>query len=215
MRHNGSKTLSRLSTTNATEARKSYIQEVVLAKLEFDTPVYVHSGIGNIDYDGDTYLGVGDFGSVRQIRESEALGPSPFELTLSGLDSALLAEALDAGNYGDSVTVYLGFRQDDGTLVDDPVQLAKGKLAYPVGNRGEDNSISIVVQHNLAFLEQVDGSRFSDEEQQKLYPGDEGFEYCWDMVNVARQLLWRNAPLPPVAGGGRDSPGTSPGLGRG
>ena len=198
--------MARLSSTNRTAAGERYVQEVLLVALEFDTPVYAHSGIGTISYDGNDYLGVGDFGTVTRVKESEGLGPAPFELTLSGLDSSLLAEALSAGSYGDSVTVLCGYRQDDGTLVDDPWVVAKGRLAYPVGVIGDNNTISIVVQHNLNFLDQADGSRFSDEQQRQLYPNDEGFEYVgskeFEKLTLAGQRVY-----PPAGGSGWDDPG--------
>ena len=47
-----------LSTINETQVDSSHVHDVPLVKLEFDTPVYVHSGIGTITYDTNDYLGV-------------------------------------------------------------------------------------------------------------------------------------------------------------
>ena len=106
-----------ISATNLAEINAPHLYGVDMVKLEFGTPVYCHSGIGTITYGGNDYVGVGQFGSVSNAKESENLTPSPLTLTLSGVDSSLIAEALDSGTYGDVVTIYHGYRQDDGNLV--------------------------------------------------------------------------------------------------
>jgi hypothetical protein len=178
-----------LSSANQTEIGAAHLHEVVLVKLEFDTPVYVHSGIGTITYDSNDYLGVGDFGGVSETRESESLGPAPITLQLSGVDSSLIGEALDSGNYGDVVTIYVGYRQDDGTLVADPWVVWKGwyeNSAIQLGT--EDNVIAITCQHDLAVLEEADGGKFTDEDQKRRFSGDTGFEYVHEMRDI--KLNW-------------------------
>ena len=187
-----------VSSTNLTEINASHLHEVVLVKMEFDTPAYAHSGIGTISYDGNDYLGVGDFGSISNTTESEQLRPNSLTLQLSGVDSTLLTEALDSGNYGDVVTLYVGYRQDDGTLVDDPWLLWRGTFDYASISRGADNVVSIVVQHDLAVLDEVNGGRYTDEDQQSKFTGDVGLEFIADMANLT--LVWGGGRV----GGGRE-----------
>lgn len=177
-----------LSASNIAEVDSNSYQEVVLVNLDFDTPVFAHSGIGTITYDSDDYLGVGDFGAVDSALESEQLGTAPIQLTLSGVDATLLSEALDSGNYGDVVTVYVGYRQDDGTLVDDPWVVARGKYDYATVSRGADNSITIVAQNDLAVLNEKSGRKFTNEDQLAEYSSDTGFEHVTDAATI--QLQW-------------------------
>lgn len=181
-----------IGASNITAVEAQNVHEIVLAKIEFDTPVYVHSGIGSVVFDGDTYLGVGDFGNVREVRESESLGPNPFELTLSGIDSALLAEGLNAANFGDVVTVYAGYRLDDGTLVADPWQIARGRVEYPSLARGDTNSITLRCQHDLAVLDEIIGAKYSDEDQVTRYIADTGFEFVEEQGSL--RLFWGGRP---------------------
>jgi hypothetical protein len=183
-----------LSSTNQTQVAAAHLHEVVMVKLEFDTPVYVHSGIGTISYDGNDYLGVGDFGGVSETREAEQLGPAPITLQLSGVDSSLIGEALDSGNYGDVVTIYVGYRQDDGTLYDDPWIVWKGwyeNAAISMGTEG--NIISVTCQHDLAVLEESDNGRFTDEDQKRRFSGDTGFEYVHLIPTL--KLMWAGGPV--------------------
>jgi hypothetical protein len=156
--------------------------------MEYGTPVYAHSGIGTIIYDGNSYLGVGALGAVSDADESEDLAPSPLTLTLSGVDAALVSEALDSATYGDVVTIYEGYRQDDGTLVDDPWVVWKGTYEYGSVSLDKDSSVSNIIKHDLAALSEKDGGRFTDEDQQVRYTGDIGFQYITDSAGV--KLIW-------------------------
>lgn len=202
-----------LSTINATEIAKASVQVVLLVKLDFDTPVYTHTGVGNIVYDGNTYTGVGDFGGISEACESELLGPVPITLQLSGVDTSLISEALQAGRYKDAVTIYEGYRQDDGTLVDDPWTVWSGWFEYANIEMGDENVINVVCQHDLSVLNEKDGSRFTDEDQESRYTGDEFFEHVTDQATV--KLNWggttsnargRLGPGDDTRGGERQAP---------
>ncbi len=172
-----------LSATNQTEVAKNHVQVVLMVNLAFDTPAYFHTGIGNITYGGNTYLGVGDFGGVDGVEESESISPSPIRLSLSGIDSTLISECLNSGRYGDRITIYEGYRQDDGTLVDDPWILASGTYEFGVVDlSGDDSGITITMQHDLAMLDEIEGSRFTDEDQQQRFAGDLGLSFVADSV---------------------------------
>jgi len=190
-----------LGATNQTEIAKTHVQVVLLCGLEFDTPIYVHTGIGSISYDGNTYLGVGDFGGVDSIEEAESISPSPLRLTLSGIDSTLIAEAMTSGRYGDRVTVYEGYRLDDGSLVADPWILWAGTFEFPTITLGDDNGVTITGQHDLSKLDDASGARFSDEDQQRRYAGDTGFSYVADSVD--KEIIWGGGP---VRNPGTDNP---------
>ena len=191
-----------ISTTNLAEVNASHLYEIILVKLEFDTPAYIHSGIGTITYDSNDYVGVGDFGSIGDAKELEDVSPHSLTLTLSAIDASLAAEALDSGNYGDVVTIYIGYRQDDGTLVDDPWVLWRGTYENASITHSENSSISVTVRHDLAILEEKDGSRFTDEDQQQLFAGDTGFEFVYSMGNA--KMVWGGITVGGVSSGGKD-----------
>jgi len=177
-----------LSATNQTQIASASLQATILVNLAFDTPIYVHSGIGTITFNGNDYLGVGDFGAVDTVEESESISPSPIRLTLSGFDATLIAEALTSGRYGDRITIYEGYRADDGTLVADPWTVAAGTFEFATIDLGEDNAVTITMQHDLAALDVSDGGRFTDEDQQQRFAGDLGLSFVADSVDKA--LPW-------------------------
>ena len=191
-----------LSAANLAEVNSAHLHVVVLVKLEFDSPIFIHSGMGDIVFAGDTYLGVGDLGAVESVQESERVEPSVIRLTLSGIDANLISEALDAGNFGDVISVYEGYRRDDGTLVADPWLVGRGTYEFASIVIGDTNAISISVQHDLARLADKSGDRYTNEDQQDKFPGDTGFSFIADMINI--KLLWGNKV---VVGTGLIGPG--------
>ncbi len=180
--------MTRLGTTNQAQVDGSHLHRVNLVKFEFDTPVYVHSGIGTITYDGNDYIGVGAFGGFSVARESEALGPSSITFTLDGVDADHITEGLDAGNLYDRVTLYEGYRQDDGTLFADPWVVWAGWYEYASISLDAESSVQITAQHDLSVLAEKDGGRLSDEDQQARYTGDVGLEFAATISSL--KLLW-------------------------
>lgn len=186
---------------NITEVDSASLEPVVLVELQFATPIYVHSGVGNITYNSNVYTGVGDFGGVHGVEESEELSPAPVTLTLSSLVSDHLTEALNAGNYGDVIIVYQGYRQTGGALVADPWVIARGTFEHATIEMAEENNrVSIIMQHDIAVLRKKSGRRFTDEDQQEEYPGDTGLAFVHFINNV--KLRWGGRVVNPSPGGG-------------
>ena len=190
-----------LSASNQTEITATHYEDVVLLKLEYDTPVYLHFGLGTITFDGNDYLGIGDFGNTGGSRESENLGPLAMNYTFSALDSTLLGEALDSGRFGDVITEYVGYRQDDRTLVADPWISNKGTYDHAAITIGNENTITVVAQHDLAVLDEIGGRKFSDEDQRAEYSADVGLEHVVDAEFV--KLVWAGGPVVVTGNGTR------------
>lgn len=193
-----------IGTTNESSVNAAHVHEVTLVKLEFDTPVYVHSGVGSISYDGNTYLGVGSLGTIAPLRESEVLGPSQITLSIDGTNSSYVTEVFDAGNYGDIVTIYQGYRQDDGTLVADPWIAWKGSYEYGSLDDGESSVASITCQHDLSILSEKHGDRYSHEDQTDKFAGDLGLEFA--ASTIGHKILWGGQGVDSRGGFGRDQP---------
>lgn len=179
-----------LNATNVSHIDSGHTHPVLMGKFEFDTPVYAHTGLGTINWGGNDYLGVGDLSGFSGTEESETIVPNAVRVQLNGLDAGLLADSLDSTTYGSRVTLYVGYRNDDGSLIADPWIFYKGLLENSNLVRGSENSINLVVQHVLAVLKRSVGRKYTDEEQQKEYPGDTAFNKVQQMETVAKDLLW-------------------------
>lgn len=176
-----------IGASNVTETAAAHVRPVWLFKLEFDTPVYVHSGIGNLVdtfvSPNITYIGAGAAGSIGTIQEAEEFAPQPIELSLSGVSDQYLTEALDSGNYGDKITIYKGYKDANGALVAAPWIVGAGYYEKADLTQGDGNTVTIIAQHVLKVLNERDGRRFTDENQKNEFAGDTGCSFMADMIN--------------------------------
>ena len=193
-----------IGAANLAHIAQDTVWPIALVKFGFGTPVYVHSGLGNITYDGNTYVGVGDLGGVDGVEESEDISPTEILFTMSAIPSTYINEALDAGSYGDEITMYQGYRGTDGALVGDPWIVARGYFEHATIELGSVNKVTIAAQHELAILDERPGRRWTDEDQQAEYAGDTGFSFAADMPN--NKLLWGGEVSTVGGGGGGNGP---------
>ena len=191
-----------IGSSNQTAAAASHNEPIVLVHIACDDPVYAHSGVGVITYGSTDYLGVGHLGSISAPKESNVVGPGSVTLELSGLSPNNIGTAMSSASYGDAVTIYQGYRQDDGTLVDTPWIVWSGSIDRIGGLVGPECTVSVELQHDIAALGEISGRRCTDEDQQNAYLGDTFFSHIADVPNL--KLVW---------GGGTDRTGTHGGSG--
>lgn len=179
-----------MASGNVAHINSRQTHPVMMANFQFtgSGPVYVHSGLGTITYDGNNYVGVGNYGGVEGLEETEALVPAPVRLSLSGLTSEFFTEALNAANYGDRVTLYVGYRDDVGQLIDEPWIFYRGRVVSSQLTKGSENRVIITIQHVLAILRKKTNTRYTDEEQQRRYPGDNAFKHVEKVADIT--LNW-------------------------
>ena len=197
-----------LSAANLTHIDSGHTHPVLMGKFLFDGgSVFAHTGLGTIVFESNNYLGIGNLAGVAGLEETEGIVPAPVKVSLNGLDSSLVLEALDSANFGSKVTLYIGYRNDDGTLIADPWAFYKGRVENAALIRGQDNSITITIQHDLAILNRTIGTKYTYEEQQRKFSGDLAFEKIAQMELVGTDLLWGALPSRIGTGGGGRFPG--------
>lgn len=165
----------------------AHVRPVWMFRFDFDTPLYVHTGIGNLvdtfASPNITYIGAGAAGSISSLQKSDQFTPQPIQLSLSGVNDSYLTEAIDAGNYGDRVTIYRAYKDANGDLVDAPLVISGGYYEKADITLGDYYSVTVSVQHILKVLSERDGRRFTDEDQENEFSGDTGCSFMADMVN--------------------------------
>lgn len=136
------------------------------------------SGVGSIDWDGQTWLGLGALVNVSPITETTSVSAQGFSVELSGQSSANLSLALQSCRQGKAGRLWLGAMTAAGALRGDPYLLREGKLDIAGGtDDGESATITVSYEDRLIDLERAREYRYTTESQRLFYPNDLGFEF--------------------------------------
>lgn len=179
-----------LVSANLTASQALHVRPLFFAELQFDTAtMYVHNGAGNYVWGSQTWQGLGVLGTVSTIEEGLGLTSYGVSMELYALDPTVLAEAANEPVYARAMVLYIGFLDDSGVLVATPQTLWSGygdHTSIVIG--GEQDVVSLACESELRFLDLANGSRFTDEDQQRRYSGDVAFEYLPQMIDA--QVTW-------------------------
>ena len=143
---------------------------VQLLRLDFAVTVYLTTAGCAIEWDGHTWLPAG-LGTVEAIEDSDSEMP-PLKFTLPGLAPDQIAVALDPGTEGCGVRVYDALIDPSTGVCADAVLAWAGTLNVPSLQDGEQADLTVTAEHRGLLALRAKPSRYTDDEQQRLYPGD-------------------------------------------
>ena len=158
--------------------------------------VYMWTGIGNITWNGHTWIGVGSLGGITPIEEGGNVEAKGITLSLSGIDQSLLADALQELQQGLPVLVYLGTFDNASppNLIADPFTAWAGRMDQPtIDVAGDSATISINCENRLIDMDVAVDRRYTIDDQQMDFPGDLGFQ--WVNALQSRMLIWGRLPV--------------------
>lgn len=169
---------------------------VLAAEIDFPSGVTrVHTGTGTVIINGQTFLGVGTLGDVGSVTEENSTSSSTMSMALSGLDMSLVGETLNEEVIGCNVVCYLAVMNDQGVVTGANV-LFEGFITDTSLQAGQQNALSYVIANVFERWSHGLPDRYTDESQQRLYPGDRFFRYVAQMAE--RSIFW---------GSKKDAPG--------
>lgn len=139
---------------------------------------YLWTGYEDISWDGQTWLGVGQFAGISNIEETQEIRAAGATFTLAGVPSALLALALGDARQGNEVSLWVGALDSSNAIVVDPYKVFSGLMDVPgIQEGGETSTITLQAENRLIELDRPREVRFSDRFQQNRFASDVGFEY--------------------------------------
>ena len=146
-----------------------------------------HTGIGEILIGGNTYLGVGNMGSVGAVSELGDAKPGRMAIELRGIPGEEMSSVLGAKCRGRAVTLYILVWNDQGQLLFAEVAM-KGTIANYSVKAGSTNKVSITVADKFELFERPWAERWSDESHQAKEPGDAICRYVNQTAD--REVSW-------------------------
>lgn len=185
------------SAISATE-----VQPIILFEGSFASgSVYVWSGYGDLTWNSNTYSGVGTLGAISNVSEGSEISARGITVSMSGIPSDLISLVLGDVRQGAVGKVHMGFLNSSGVVIDDPILMFEGKLDVPSIQEGSDTStITLSYESRLIDLQRPRESRYTNEDQQRAFPGDLGCEFIASLQE--KQITWGKAnpakPTPPI-----------------
>lgn len=186
-----------------------------IVHLDFkDDPVYGWGGIGELVWDSKTWLGVGNMAEISRIKtDSKGAIPS-LDLSLLGIEPAMLAIAEQNKYRGRRARLWLGCFNDAMQLIGSPVLYFAGEISNMSLVDGRDRRIRVTIDSRMALLKQNKPRYRTDEDQQRRSAGDRFFSFVPSLGN--RTLYWGlKTPANYSYSGGGGSGGGGFGSGRG
>lgn len=190
-----------LTTAHKTQLTSKVKRVGLLVEIDYTpTPVRVWTGRDDITWDSKTWKGIGDLGSISVITEKVGIRAGTLKLTLNGVPSSAVANALDDAQAGRSVKVWVATFTESGgvwSIVADPnrMEWADTDVHEIVEDDGK-YSIELNCETPLSRLTLLNVLRCTTEDQQRHFPDDTFFDFA---VQVAEKALYWPTPEPSSA----------------
>jgi hypothetical protein len=156
-----------LSLAMVSALTANVIYPALLVDCSFaDNNLHLWNGNGNIAWNSNTYVGVGDLGSIGAMEETTALEAKGVALTLSGLDSDLLGESINEVEAYHDCNIYLClFDGPCGNIVETPFLSFSGYMDAPeIRDDGKTSTITFQIENKLLEMNMPCSRRFTSDD---------------------------------------------------
>ena len=173
-----------------TEISSKIVRPVLFLKIDSTPEARFWSGIGEITFDGEVYLGAGGLARISTVKEQSLMQATGTRFELTGIPSDNLFLALNA-QYQDRLAVlWLALVRDDLSIIGRAINLFSGRTdTMTIEENGQTATVSVTVENKLIDLEKPKVRYFTDADQKEQYPNDKGLEYNV-AINDGRQVAW-------------------------
>ena len=202
-----------MANRNLAAVFESFIQNDVVrpfiaVRLMLDAgDLLVWSGVGDLSLGGRTYTGAGNLLTMASVTESVDLSAPAVTLSLSGMNDAVISNALTVDYQNREAAIYFGVMDSGGDVVSNFTIFAGRISTMHISEDSSAPSVGITIASRLDDISRPRRRRLSNEEQQELYPADKGLSH----VNALQDQNIEWGPLGSTAGSiGPGTPGQRP-----
>lgn len=179
-----------LSGAVAAEVVKPVIAPRYFIEASFESgPINICTGARAIDWNGRTWTGLAYLLSLSPLTDTKAIEANGLTISLSGVPSELIALVYGEYCQGRPCTVWQGFVDDNDNLILDPVRINRGRMdAISDEDSGDTATITVTVENGMRDLRQPSTRRYTDQDQNRLFPGDRGLEFVAGLQE--KEIFW-------------------------
>jgi hypothetical protein len=173
-------------------------------------PLYFWTGYGDLDLDGKTYLGVGNLVNISSVEETTEIEAKGSVITMTGIPSAYLSQALQEPYQGRDCKIYFGLWIKDSFITTEATdtitsenlfefvsgndtryltEIFSGELdQMNISEEGNTSTIAVTSENVLIKLERPVVRRFTNEDQKSRFPSDRGLEFVAGLQD--KEVFW-------------------------
>lgn len=184
-----------LTIAEITETTERDYKVAAMVSLFFDIAhVHVWTGLGSMQLTlptetQHTWLGVGELGSIDGILESTDRSVNGVKLTLTGIDNDMLSHALTQDYQGRDAKIWLVYFDEIWQPIGDGILIFAGQMDTLSAVDGDKKGmVTVQCESRDALLRRTSESLLTDEEQQRLWPGDLGLEFVTALQS--KEIQW-------------------------
>ena len=189
--------MTRDATTAALDAaQERIVRPVALLRLALDSgDVLATSAPFSVfwAWDGSAqpaeFLGVGNMGRMSAVEEGTEVKPYSVSVQLSGIPQSHVSIALGEDYRNRDMQVWLALLDDQHQVIDHPVLLNRVRLDTMNIELGETATIEATGHSRLADWDRARVRRYTDADQQAVYPNDKGFQFV-SQISAGKELIW-------------------------
>lgn len=166
-----------LTTAMQAEIVKPTVSPFLLFEctLADDTVARYWTGGTTLSWGGNSYISSGMLIAVGAVEETDDVQAQGVSVSLNGVPLASISLALASLANGKQGILRLGFMTGNPpSVIPDPKILFRGRLDLCEVTDGQAAMLKLSYEHELVDLERPREWRYTNEHQQKLYPGDLG-----------------------------------------
>lgn len=166
-----------------------HVRALVFVEMDFPSDFLRvnNSGI-TVEWNGYSWLGVGQLGSIDVISEGIDLAARGLSFRITGVPQANVSVALGQHYQGRACKVWYAPLDENHAPLSDPALIFHGRMDVMDVELGETATITVTAESRLADWDRPRIRRFNHEDQQIDYPGDKGFEFVPQMAE--KELRW-------------------------
>jgi len=155
------------------------VREIFFVHLAFDVdPLFVNTSPVKINYDGHDWMGAGLLGEIGAPSQNINMDAAGLFVRLSGVPVDRLTEARAEKYRNREAYVYYANLDESWEIVGTPLLVFSGTMdEVGIEAGGSTASIAVQLKSDLAEWARAKNLKYTNEQQQRDYPGDKGLEF--------------------------------------
>lgn len=147
-----------------------------------------HTGVGEVNINGNIYYGVGEFGSMGSVESVADANPASVEVTLQGIPGTVYNQIMQNQIRGSKVVLYKVIYNSDTGLVEAAAEIVVGAVTDYSWAFSDSGVFSIQIADEFNLYERPLQKYYTHHSWSASNPGDDFWQFVAQMAG--KELHW-------------------------